>query len=189
MVGGSANQREGTRFWWFSTVPTTPSPAKEESCRRVLKWFPTTHFSKIKVFLVAHSKQNLFTRNKTLRWTSPKISKYQEPLLFVHSKQALSLTAHREERVFPTPKMPPKDKSKAEKRVEDATFGMKNKSKSKKVQAYVKSVASSVQASMDAKSRVGKTPEQLELEKMKKCVGACVCARTRCCTPQRVFPN
>jgi len=85
--------------------------------------------------------------------------------------------------------MPPKDKSKAEKRVEDATFGMKNKSKSKKVQAYVKSVASSVQASMDAKSRVGKTPEQLELEKMKKCVGACVSARTRCRIPRRAFPN
>ena len=84
--------------------------------------------------------------------------------------------------------MPPKDKSKAEKRVEDATFGLKNKNKSKsacfppatlfprarrptqppraepslpslppfpraaEVQAFVKSVASSVKASMDSKA-------------------------------------
>jgi len=87
--------------------------------------------------------------------------------------------------------MPGKEKSKAEKRVEDATFGMKNKNKSKKVQAYVKSVQSSVKASMEAKARVGKTPEQLELEKLKKC-GECVpifaflsgcCLRARALAP------
>ena len=71
----------------------------------------------------------------------------------------------------PSRRFTPRPPLAAEKRVEDATFGMKNKNKSKKVQAFVKSVQSSVKAAMDSKLKAGKTPEQLELEKLRKFVG------------------
>lgn len=53
--------------------------------------------------------------------------------------------------------------------MEDKTFGMKNK-KGAKGQKFVQSVAKSKEAGDKQKAAMGKTPEQLELEKLRKCV-------------------
>jgi hypothetical protein len=67
--------------------------------------------------------------------------------------------------------MPPKNKEKASKKaeqkkktqaIEDKTFGLKNKNKSKKVQGYVQSVTTSVMNSGDRKQR------QLEEQRKKQ---------------------
>ena len=53
--------------------------------------------------------------------------------------------------------------------VEDKTFGMKNK-KGSKGQKFVQSVQKSKEAGEKQRAAMGKTPEQLELEKLRKCV-------------------
>jgi len=60
---------------------------------------------------------------------------------------------------------------KKDKIVEDKTFGMKNK-KGAKAQKFVESVQKSKEAGAKQKASMGKTPEQLELEKLRKCVGS-----------------
>ena len=53
-------------------------------------------------------------------------------------------------------------------KVDDLTFGLKNKNKSKKVQQFVDSVKTTMKAGMEAKAKAAKTPEQIEAEKFKK---------------------
>ena len=64
--------------------------------------------------------------------------------------------------------MPPKQQSKVDlakkqKIVEDKTFGLKNKNKSKNVQKYVQSLKQSVQPKPDATKIVAKVPPYIRL--------------------------
>ena len=50
-----------------------------------------------------------------------------------------------------------------------ATFGLKNKNKSKKVQAYVASVKTQEHKNAADRALAGKTPEQIAAEKVRVC--------------------
>ena len=55
-----------------------------------------------------------------------------------------------------------------------ATFGLKNKNKSKKVQAYVASVKSQEHKNAADRALAGKTPEQIAAEKVRRGVRGCL---------------
>ena len=61
-----------------------------------------------------------------------------------------------------------KDNARAAKLVEDKTFGLKNKNKSKKVQQFVKGIERTVKDGLEKKAAAAKTPEQILKEQAKK---------------------
>ena len=76
------------------------------------------------------------------------------------------------QRTHPSPTLPPRPTHfhhPCGRVVEDKTFGMKNK-KGSKGQKFVQSVQKSKEAGEKQRAAMGKTPEQLELEKLRKCV-------------------
>jgi hypothetical protein len=56
----------------------------------------------------------------------------------------------------------------ADKAVDDKTFGLKNKNKSKKVQAYVQNVKKAVAAAVQQKNAPKRTPEEMQADKLRK---------------------
>ena len=88
-----------------------------------------------------------------LAWCGTLSQAPSKPSLFTHPSPTT-----------PHPFPPPCDRI-----VEDKTFGMKNK-KGSKGQKFVQSVQKSKEAGEKQRAAMGKTPEQLELEKLRKCV-------------------